>query len=117
MNTGTATLTADQQRLFEQLNPQQLQAATRLLAARQAVVINSSAALSPQAKQQHPSYINGKDVAAGSGATRLVYEDIDLTHDRASVPGGWIVRAHTGLLSGREIIGIVFVPDINHQWK
>jgi hypothetical protein len=115
MNTGT--LTADHQRLLEQLNPQQLQVAARLIAGRQAVAHNSAAALSPQAKQQHPSYVNGKDVAAGSGATRLVYEDIDLTHDRASVPGGWIVRAHTGLLSGRETIGIVFVPDVNHQWK
>ena len=112
MTTAAGTLTADQQRFLEQMTPQQVQVAARLLTGRQ----TATAALSAQ-QQKHPSYHNSQGITAGNATNRLVYEDIDMNHDRAKVPGGWIVRAHTGVLSGREVIGIVFVPDINHTWR
>jgi hypothetical protein len=33
---------------------------------------------------------------------------------RASVPGGWLVRLPKGWDSER---GIIFVPDLNHEWQ
>ncbi|MBL4832639.1 MAG: hypothetical protein JKY26_01585 [Pseudomonas sp.] len=57
------------------------------------------------------------------------WEQIDAEHQRAKVPGGWLVKAyenveHFNLVEHRHNesgwdwrIAMAFVPDANHQWR
>ncbi len=59
----------------------------------------------------------------------LVWEIIDSFHQRAKVPGGWLVKAYEdvvqdrsesgqGLIPGWDFrISMCFVPDPYHDWK
>ncbi len=54
------------------------------------------------------------------------WEVIDSFHQRAKVPGGWLVKAYEeichniegqGVISGWDFrITMAFVPDVNHEW-
>jgi hypothetical protein len=60
------------------------------------------------------------------GGTNMDWEDIDSLHQRAMVPGGWLVKAYEpachniegqGIVSGWDFrIAMVFVPDSDHEW-
>jgi len=55
------------------------------------------------------------------------FEQIDNYHQRAKVPGGWLVKAvenvthqtdHMGMADGWDWrIALAFVPDPDHAWK
>ena len=56
----------------------------------------------------------------------MIWEQIDEYHQRASVFGGWLVKAFENVMhlapSGREVgfdwrMSMCFVPDPKHQWK
>jgi len=60
---------------------------------------------------------------------KLEWEQIDDYHQRARVPGGWLVKAYEevvhnmmesgrGMESGYDIrVAMCFVPDSCHQWR
>jgi len=59
----------------------------------------------------------------------LNWKQIDNYHKRASIPGGWLVKAFEDVKEDRSAYGqgmkagwqwriaICFVPDPNHEWK
>ena len=57
---------------------------------------------------------------------KLEFEHIDPHHQRAKVPGGWLVKAFEGVTHATIDQGMVdgwdwrlamaFVPDPNHEW-
>ena len=57
----------------------------------------------------------------------LKWEEIDAYHQRATVFGGWILKAseevihntdHSGMVGGWDYrIAMVFIPDPSHEWR
>jgi len=48
------------------------------------------------------------------------WEDIDLYHRRAKVPGGWLVKIYEKIIEAGQCswcIAVCFVPDPTHSWK
>ena len=47
------------------------------------------------------------------------WEQIDASHQRARVHGGWLVKAfERGLYDGYDFrVAMAFVPDPHYQWK
>ena len=61
----------------------------------------------------------------GGVVVKLEFENIDSHHQRARVPGGWLVKAYEevthatdhGNYQGWDLrIAMTFVPDPNHEW-
>lgn len=56
----------------------------------------------------------------------MEFEQIDDNHQRAKVPGGWIVKAFENVLHDSQgtfefgwdwRVAMCFVPDPNHEWE
>jgi len=58
---------------------------------------------------------------------KFEFENIDDFHDRAKVPGGWLVKAYEDVVHDTDSSGKVggwdwrvamaFVPDPDHSWE
>jgi len=57
---------------------------------------------------------------------KLQWEVIDQNHQRARVPGGWLVKAYENVAHKEKKeygygwdyrIAMAFVPDPNHEWQ
>jgi len=67
-----------------------------------------------------------RTIEAQAPVVGLNFEVIDFSHQRAKVPGGWLVKAMENVMStlpdGRTDTGyewrlaMAFVPDPDHQW-
>ena len=57
----------------------------------------------------------------------IIWEQLDPYHQRAKVPGGWLVKSFNNVVhivnDGTPVSGwdwrtsMTFVPDPNHDWK
>jgi hypothetical protein len=56
-------------------------------------------------------------------AMPLEWEQIDGRHQRAKVPGGWVLKAFTDVQhDGMQVswdwrIAMCYIPDPNHEWR
>ncbi len=111
------TLTAEQQAAIDQLTPTQRQTVINLLT-------NRSMRISSQSRVADPSYTpintHTNKFPSETGGAGLKFRLFDFLHDRASVPGGWILKGYApgGSMASRgELEFVTFVPDAAHSWK
>lgn len=123
------SITAEQQHIIDNLTPQQRQAITfALLSRRAAAQSQRIVGFKPGAAITDPSYINKNPQSQANSTVlpKISYQSLDHFHERAKVPGGWLVRINNGLDeqtsrsyygNTKQIVAVVFVPDPNHTWK